>query len=549
MITFNKNTPQLTLENQPELTLHNPILLKQSPILSRLIAGGIMGVTTFLIVWACFAKIEKVTQAQGKLEPQAAVQEIQVPIDGIVKDVYVENGKLVKPGDILLSFDTTLAQSKLTSLEKIRTSLTQENQFYRALIEQSVSPGIIEESIMQLQLPPEIVTLARNKLEMLTENQLFTAQLGNNSLAYQLNPQQIARLQAFRSELNSRLTAARLDIDKLQEKFRQNQVQIADAESKLNTDKNALLEIQKRNKLTLAKLDNILSIEQKVMEDLSPLVKDGALPRMQLERQYQRVNERHVELVEKTATGKMEHDAQQQKISSRVAEIKNLQQEQKRLKLELNQAQAMLKNASAISEKDIYQQIANNQKNIAAIDTQLGKYIVENEKNLADIDGKIRDTQQALKYHELKANVSGTVFELKAHSGSVANGGKTVMQIVPNDALVAEVYITNKDRGFVQEGMDVDVRIDSFSYSEFGDIKGKLIKIGADALPPDPIHPYYRFPAKIQLEKQFITVNGQEIPLQSGMSLSANIKERDRSVMSIMTGMLTKKLESLKQAK
>ncbi len=36
--------------------------------------------------------------------------------------------------------------------------------------------------------------------------------------------------------------------------------------------------------------------------------------------------------------------------------------------------------------------------------------------------------------------------------------------------------------------MNVDVRIDSFPFSEFGDIKGKVIDIGSDALPPDQNH-------------------------------------------------------------
>jgi len=81
--------------------------------------------------------------------------------------------------------------------------------------------------------------------------------------------------------------------------------------------------------------------------------------------------------------------------------------------------------------------------------------------------------------------------------------------------------------------MNVDVRIDSFPFSEFGDVKGQLVWIGSDALPPDQIHPFYRFPAKVRLSQQSLLVNGRQVPLQSGMSVSANIKLRHRSVMSI----------------
>jgi hemolysin D len=94
--------------------------------------------------------------------------------------------------------------------------------------------------------------------------------------------------------------------------------------------------------------------------------------------------------------------------------------------------------------------------------------------------------------------------------------------------------------------MNVDVRIDSFPFSEYGDVKGKLVSVGSDALPPDQIHPYYRFPAKISLERQSLLINGRTVPLQSGMSISGNIKVRDRSVISIFTDLFTKNVESLK---
>jgi len=136
---------------------------------------------------------------------------------------------------------------------------------------------------------------------------------------------------------------------------------------------------------------------------------------------------------------------------------------------------------------------------------------------------------------------------LQAHTpGFVANASQPILKIVLDDALTAKVFITNRDIGFVKEGMNVDVRIDSFPFSEFGDVKGKLVWIGGDALPLDQIHPFYRFPAKVQLERQSLLVNGRAVPLQSGMSVSANIKVRSRTVMSIFTDLFAKSVESLK---
>jgi HlyD family secretion protein len=123
-----------------------------------------------------------------------------------------------------------------------------------------------------------------------------------------------------------------------------------------------------------------------------------------------------------------------------------------------------------------------------------------------------------------------------------------MLKIVPEDHLIAEVNITNKDIGFVNKGQRADIRIDSFPYSEYGDIKGEVLSIGSDALPPDQFNQYYRFPTKIHLDQQFLQLKGGEkMPLQSGMGVTVNIKvNENRTVLSLFTELFTKKVDSIK---
>jgi hemolysin D len=152
-----------------------------------------------------------------------------------------------------------------------------------------------------------------------------------------------------------------------------------------------------------------------------------------------------------------------------------------------------------------------------------------------------------LDYEQVRAPVDGVVFDLKpSAAGYVATLGQPLLKLVPEDNLIAKVYITNRDIGFVREGMQADVRIDSFPYSEFGDIKGTLTRIGSDALPPDQIRQYYTFPAKIRLDRQTLLISGKQVQLQSGMSVNVNIKLRKRSVMSIFTDLFSQSVESMK---
>ncbi|MGI8500576.1 MAG: HlyD family efflux transporter periplasmic adaptor subunit, partial [Hassallia sp.] len=139
------------------------------------------------------------------------------------------------------------------------------------------------------------------------------------------------------------------------------------------------------------------------------------------------------------------------------------------------------------------------------------------------------------------------VFDLKASNpGFVANSTEPVLKVVPENSLKAEVFLTNKDIGFVRAGMPVDIRIDSFPFSEFGDIKGTLESIGSDALPPTEIRPYYSFPVTVRLNQQALILKDKQLPLQSGMSVSVNIKLRKRTILSIFIDGFTQQIESLK---
>jgi hemolysin D len=539
-----------------------PVILKQSPIWSRLILWSLMGVSAFAIGWASFAQMEQVVVARGQLKPEGSVKEIQVPLNGVVEQVFVEDGDQVKEGELLFILDSTSAKAELQSLKIIRQSLEQENQFYRGLMSSTMNLAQLEQAIAQLKLPQEIALLARNRLAIQEENRLFRAEVGivdNNGFA----PEQIGRLEARQRELNSRSIAAELKISQLEKQLAQVQVQLADQKNKLATHRIVLEQIKQRNQQNFAQAQASLNLEQSILDDVSPLVQEGALAAISARRQKQEVNDRVAKIVEIKNNGQIEYDRQQQEVQSSLASIDELLEEQQRLRIAIQQGKAELINTRAISEKDVRDRLAANEQSIAQIDSQLGKIIRDNENRIAQTNSQISSSQVTLKYQEVRAPADGTIFDLKAFPGSVPNPNspEKAVKIVPDDQLIAEIYINAKDIGFVHESMrrkqqknealKADVRLDSFSFSEYGDIKGEVISIGSDALPPEqPLYNFYRFPAKIRLQKQGLDVNkgSMTIGLQSGMTISANIKIREhRTVLSLLTESFTREVESLKQ--
>ena len=155
--------------------------------------------------------------------------------------------------------------------------------------------------------------------------------------------------------------------------------------------------------------------------------------------------------------------------------------------------------------------------------------------------------KEAISYRTVRAPINGKVFDVRVSPQTVVNGDQTVLKLVPANRLQAKVEISDVDIGFVKVSLPVNVSVDSFPSGEFGYIKGTLTKLGSDALPPDQLSPQYRFPGTVSLMEQSVVAGDQQLNLQSGMGISANIKLRSRPVITIVSDLLTKQMDGVKR--
>ena len=210
-------------------------------------------------------------------------------------------------------------------------------------------------------------------------------------------------------------------------------------------------------------------------------------------------------------------------------------------------------------------QLLQQEDRVQQVEGQLEKITVDRERQLSQLDQQIQTlksdlanltsqrTSQVVKlrYQEIRSPVDGIVFDLKpTASGFVAQGSEPVMTIVPIDTLEARVEVPSNKIGFIHNGQSTDLSIDSYRATDFGVLEGVVRKIGSDALPPDPTTGLagYRFPVDIQLKSQSLVLkDGQSLPLQVGMSLTANIKLRKVSYLQLLMGGLRDRTESLRE--
>ncbi|MFB2834729.1 HlyD family efflux transporter periplasmic adaptor subunit [Floridanema evergladense] len=566
-----------------------PVILERPSWWSHAFVWMIIGVTGAGLLWAGFAPLDQTVPATGKLEAEGAAKELRAPNGGVVKEIKVKDGERVKQGQVLLVLDSLAPQADLDALHKQREKLLRENQFYNGQFDgQLVSSNIANAS-------PEFQELLKSKIALVSENEYLTALANGKSTPTQSSgdaflANQQGLLAASRAESQSRQEAARLQIESLQAQLAQVRTQLQAASSQIpmyneqvRTSKNRIQAAQSqllaaREQLPIAEnrvknAKDLLASDEALMEKIRPVVQSGALSDLQGRRQLQQILTRKNEVV----AGEAELLSRKEQISNILGEIadrqnelslretellkvkseaERLQEEEQRLNSEIDKAKKQWQNAIAFSEKDVRTKIADNHKRIAEIDSQLARLRLENQKKLDEIEAQIAKARQAVEFQEIKAPVDGVVFNLKPTGpGYVVRQIDTepVLSIVPDDKLVAKVYLSNRDIGQVvdrlakQKDLTVEVNVESFPSTEFGTLQGKLTptSIGSDVLPPSQERPYYSFPATVKLTNQTLNINGKEFRVQSGMAVNASIKVRKRTLLAIFTELFQKQVDNL----
>jgi HlyD family secretion protein len=150
---------------------------------------------------------------------------------------------------------------------------------------------------------------------------------------------------------------------------------------------------------------------------------------------------------------------------------------------------------------------------------------------------------------ELRAPQAGIVKDLATHTaGTVAAPGTILMTLVPEgDRLVAEVWVSNDDVGFVHAGQKAKLKLAAFQFQKYGLLEGNVTHVNADATEAPsantrsdalsgrdrPMGPL-AFRALVELSAQELAADGLRYPLQSGMQVAGEIHLGTRSVLEYL---------------
>ena len=173
------------------------------------------------------------------------------------------------------------------------------------------------------------------------------------------------------------------------------------------------------------------------------------------------------------------------------------------------------------------------------------------KSELVDLKGRLSENNLLLNNKLIKSPIEGNVFDLKPKNIDYsAQATETILKIVPYGDLEARLEVPSSDIGFVKNGMNVDISIDSFPASDFGVLEAVITSIGSDSLKPDSTEnrQFFSFPAIAKLSDQFLKVKkGRKLDLKVGMTLTGNIKLRKVSYLQLLLTTFKEKTESIKE--
>jgi hemolysin D len=177
--------------------------------------------------------------------------------------------------------------------------------------------------------------------------------------------------------------------------------------------------------------------------------------------------------------------------------------------------------------------------------------------------------EQRTKLQLLTAPVDGVVQQLAVHTvGGIVTPAQVLAVVVPIDShLEIEAMVSNRDIGFVYAGQEAEIKIDTFSYTRYGLLHGKVLNISQDAITRDkpqektdektpgaestssePKGQEMNYAARVSLHRTQMPIEDKLVNLSPGMAVTVEIKTGSRRIISyLLSPILRYRQETLRE--
>ena len=184
--------------------------------------------------------------------------------------------------------------------------------------------------------------------------------------------------------------------------------------------------------------------------------------------------------------------------------------------------------------------------------------LAEAERKAAGLAQDLSRAERLATLQILTASAAGVVQQLAVHTiGGVVSPAQTLLVIVPSDSgIEIEAMVANRDVGFVHAGQDAEIKVDTFNFTRYGLIHGKVLNVSRDAIArersgeaggkvagadngsSEPAGQELAYAARVSLDRTQMQVEEGAVDLAPGMAVTVEIKTGSRRIISYLVSPL-----------
>jgi hemolysin D len=206
-----------------------------------------------------------------------------------------------------------------------------------------------------------------------------------------------------------------------------------------------------------------------------------------------------------------------------------LEREQARIE----QEQDLASSRSKVAE--IRAALAEAQQQQATLTAETRRQLLDQHnlaaQKAASLEQELVKADQRGRLMRMTAPVAGTVQQLAVNTvGGVVTPAQPLMVIVPKDnVLEVEAMLPNKDIGFVNPGQEAEVKVETFPFTRYGILHGKITQVSSDAIQDEKLGLIYS--TRVKLARDTLQVENKTVRLTPGMAVTVEVKTGTRRVI------------------
>ncbi len=183
------------------------------------------------------------------------------------------------------------------------------------------------------------------------------------------------------------------------------------------------------------------------------------------------------------------------------------------------------------------------------------------EQKAAGLAQDVIKAERKAKLQILTAPIDGIVQQLVVHTiGAVVTPAQPLAVVVPRDSeLEIEAMVSNRDIGFVFAGQDAEIKVDTFNFTRYGLLHGRVQSVSRDAIARDrhdepsraaptgaqsttsePNGQELVYAARVVLDRAQMEIEGGPVQLLSGMAVTVEIRTGSRRIISYLLSPLVR---------